>query len=62
LVSTVLRVLSLQILRWVSEPEETTLGQVIRVLRSVRGLNLASGFNALLHPFVEIEKTKARKE
>ena len=50
----------LQILRVVREPEEATVGQVFRILRSVRGLNITSGFNALLHPFVEIENAKAR--
>jgi len=61
LVSTLLRLLSLQVLRGVREPEEATVGTVFRVLRSVRGLNIASGFNALLHPFVEIEKARGRR-
>jgi hypothetical protein len=38
----------------VHEPEEVTVGQMVRILRSVRGLTMANGFNSLLHPFVEI--------
>jgi hypothetical protein len=52
--STILRFLTFQLFRYVHEPEETTVGQLIRVLRNVRGLNVATGFNYLLHPFVEI--------
>lgn len=52
LVSTVLRLLSLQLLKVVQEPQEVPVGQLIRILRNVRGLNAASGFQALLHPFV----------
>jgi len=40
-------------LRFVQEPEEVSVGQLIRVLRNVRGLNTTNGFHALLHPFVE---------
>jgi hypothetical protein len=54
LVSTVLRLFSLQLLKFVHEPEEALMGQLIRVLRNVRGLNYANGFQALLHPFVEV--------
>jgi MFS family permease len=54
LVSTVLRLFSLQLLKFVHEPEEVPMGQLIRVLRNVRGLNYANGFQALLHPFVEV--------
>jgi MFS family permease len=56
IVSTLLRLLSFQILRTVHEPEEVSVGKVIRILRSLRGMNLASGFNMALHPFVEVEK------
>jgi MFS family permease len=52
--STLMRVISLQFLRKVTEPEEVTVSQMVRILRSVRGLNVASGFNFLLHPFVEV--------
>ncbi|UCD82575.1 MAG: MFS transporter [Desulfobacterales bacterium] len=53
LVSTVLRLFSLQLLKFVQEPEEVPVGQLIRILRNVRGLNTTNGFHALLHPFVE---------
>ncbi|MGD9238287.1 MAG: hypothetical protein PVF09_16525, partial [Desulfobacterales bacterium] len=51
--STVLRLCSLQLLNFVQEPEEIPVRQLIRILRNVRGLNAANGFQALLHPFVE---------
>jgi MFS-type transporter involved in bile tolerance (Atg22 family) len=54
LVSTVLRFISLQLLKFVHEPEEVPMGQLIRILRNVRSLNHANGFQALLHPFVEM--------
>jgi MFS family permease len=54
LISTALRFLSFQLFRYVHEPEEATIGQLVRVLRNVRGLNVATGFNYLLHPFIEI--------
>jgi MFS family permease len=50
--STLLRLLSFQPFKYVHEPEEVTVGQMVRILRSVRGLNMASGFGNLLHPFV----------
>ena len=53
LASTVLRLFSLQLLKFVQEPEEVTVGQLIRILRNVRGLNNTNGFQSLLHPFVE---------
>ena len=56
LTSTLLRLFSLGLFRKVYEPEEATVGQLVRVLRSVRGLNVATGFNYLLHPFVEITR------
>ena len=52
-VSTVLRLFSLQLLNFIQEPEEVPVRQLIRILRNVRGLNAANGFQALLHPFVE---------
>ena len=52
--STLFRMLSLQFFKYVSEPEEIAVGEMFRILRSVRGLNVASGFSILLHPFVEI--------
>jgi hypothetical protein len=51
--STLFRLLSFQLFRYVHEPEEATVGQMVRILRSVRGLNIASGFNYLLHPFIQ---------
>ncbi|UCE51002.1 MAG: hypothetical protein JSV31_17215 [Desulfobacterales bacterium] len=53
LVSTVMRLFSLQLLKFVQELEEVPVGQLIRILRNVRGLNTTNGFQALLHPFVE---------
>ena len=50
--SSLLRFISLQFLKKVHEPEEVTVGQMIRVLRGVRGLNTANGFSHPLHPFV----------
>ena len=58
LTSTLLRLLSFQLFKYIHEPEEVPLGQLVRVLRNVRGLNLATGFNSLLHPFVEITSKK----
>jgi hypothetical protein len=52
--STLFRLLSFQLFKFVHEPEEVTVGQMVRILRSVRGLTMANGFNSLLHPFVEI--------
>lgn len=56
IVSTLLRLASLQRVRPVAEPDEMPLGRMIRVLRNVRGLHLSNGFSSLLHPFVEITK------
>jgi MFS family permease len=58
LTSTVLRCLSLQIFRYVREPEEIAAGQMVRTIRSVRGLNVANGFNNLLHPVLEVSRNK----
>ena len=54
IVSTMFRMLSLQFFTYVREPEEVAVGEMFRILRSVRGLNVASGFSYLIHPFVEI--------
>jgi MFS family permease len=56
--STLFRLLSFQFFKYVHEPEEVPVRQMIRILRSVRGLNMANGFNYLLHPFVEIAGEK----
>ena len=62
LVSSAMRLLSLQFLKAVHEPDEVPVGQLIRVLRNVRGLNTTNGFHALLHPFVEARTEKEREE
>jgi len=62
MVSTFLRVLSLQLLKSVSEPEQVSVGQFIRILRNVRGLNTTNGFHALLHPFVEAPPVDAKPQ
>jgi hypothetical protein len=56
--------ISLQLIRGVEEPEEVTVVQMLRVIRSVRGLNMTSGFNFLLHPFVNVSEAlfKDREE
>ncbi|MDY6973588.1 MAG: hypothetical protein SV775_14870 [Thermodesulfobacteriota bacterium] len=56
LVSSLFRLLSFQIFRIVREPEEGSPREVIRILRSTRGMNIATGFNYLLHPFLVVEK------
>ena len=56
LTSTLLRLFSIQLFKRVHEPEEATVGELVRVLRSVRGMNVATGFNYLLHPFIEINR------
>lgn len=60
--STFLRLLSFQLFRFVSEPKEVPVGQMVRILRSVRGMNLTNGFNYLLHPFVEIVGMNKKKK
>jgi MFS family permease len=52
-ISTLFRLLSFQLFKYVREPEEATVRQMVRVLRSIRGLNMATGFNYLLHPFIQ---------
>lgn len=56
LASAALRILALVLLRRVTEPEEATLGQLVRVLRSLRGMTTVAGFNYLLHPFLEVSR------
>jgi MFS family permease len=56
LTSTLLRLSCIQLFKSVHEPDEATVGQLVRVLRSVRGMNVATGFNYLLHPFIEITR------
>ncbi len=56
--STLMRLLTLQFFRFIREPEEVAVGKLVRVLRNIRVLNIASGFNYLLHPFIELTKDK----
>ena len=56
LTSTLLRLLSFQLLRFVREPDEAPVEALVRVIRSLRGLNVATGFNYLLHPFLAVAK------
>lgn len=57
LTSTVMRLFSSRLLlKRIREPEEVAPIHVIRIIRNIRALNIASGFNHLLHPFVEIFK------
>jgi len=56
--STLFRLMSFQLFKFVHEPEALTVGQMVRILRSVRGLTMANGFNFLLHPFIEIKAEK----
>jgi MFS family permease len=58
--SSLFRLLSFQIFKYINEPEEVSVGQMVRILRSVRGLNMAAGFNSLLHPFIETSKDKTK--
>ena len=58
IISTLLRLLSFQLLKDVHEPEEMPVGQMVRILRSIRGLNMANGFTYLLHPFIHSAREK----
>jgi hypothetical protein len=50
---------SLQLIRKFHEPQEVTIGQLIRILRNVRGLNTTNGFHPVLHPFVPVRQSDA---
>jgi len=56
LMSTAMRLLSLQFFRLVHEPEAKSVAHMIRIIRNIRGLNVATGFNSLLHPFIILEE------
>lgn len=56
ILSTLLRLIGLQLIRRVEEPEEVTVVEMLRVIRSVRGLNMTNGFNFLLHPFLNVSE------
>jgi MFS family permease len=62
LASTILRLVSLQLIRKFHEPQEVTIGQLIRILRNVRGLNTTNGFHPVLHPFVPVGEGDAKPE
>lgn len=49
IVSTVLRYSSITLLRRVKEPQEASLLEVLRVLRSARGFNTLMGFDVAIH-------------
>jgi MFS family permease len=59
LTSTILRLGSLLLIRKFHEPQEVTIGQLIRILRNVRGLNTTNGFHPVLHPFVPVNQRDA---
>ncbi len=62
LASTILRLVSLGLIRKFHEPQEVTIGQLIRILRNVRGLNTTNGFHPVLHPFVPVGQGDAKPE
>ncbi len=63
LASTLLRLATSRLLlRRFTEPEEVAPIHVLRIIRNIRALNVASGFNMMLHPFIEITKESSRKE
>ena len=54
--STLFRLLSFQVFTGIREPEEGTVKDIIRILKSVRGMNVSDGFSYLLHPFFPVEE------
>lgn len=54
--SSLFRLLSFQVFKLVREPEESSAKEIIRILRSMRGMNITNGFSYLLHPFAVVEK------
>lgn len=52
--STLMRFASRMLLKTIIESDAAPVSQLVRILRNVRGLNVANGFDSLLHPFVEI--------
>jgi MFS family permease len=61
LTSTLLRLLSFQLLQFVREPDEAPAEAVVRIIRSLRGLNVATGFNYLLHPFSAVAQEAPKR-
>jgi hypothetical protein len=43
-------------LSWVFVRPESMVLPILRVIRSVRGLNMTNGFNFLLHPFINVSE------
>ena len=58
LISTLMRLASRMLIKSVVEPDAAPVSQLVRILRNVRGLNVANGFNSLMHPFLEIVSRK----
>jgi len=56
IISTLLRFISFRLFKYVDEPDAVPVKLVVRVLRSIRGLNTATGFTNILHPFIAIRK------
>lgn len=56
IISFLLRFLSITYFKNIKEPEEVPVSKMIRVLRSIRGLNTLMGFNHLHHSFIEAKK------
>ena len=59
--STLFRLLSFRLFKYINEPEEVAVWQMVRILRAVRGLNMTNGFNFLLHPFIEISGREGKE-
>jgi MFS family permease len=56
LISTAFRLVSLHLFSRIREPEEIAVGEMVRILKGIRGLNIASGFSYVLHPFIELSR------
>lgn len=60
--STFLRILAALSIRTIQEPEEVHPYHIIRIIRNVRAINIASGFNYLLHPFIDISEVTGKND
>lgn len=56
IISMLLRFISFRLFKYVDEPDAVPVKLLVRVLRSIRGLNTATGFTSILHPFVTIRR------
>ncbi len=54
--STLFRLASRHLIDAVKEPTGRSTSDVLRILKGLRWLNMTSGFNYLLHPFIEIAR------